>query len=52
MMKFSSSIIYIPFSFNHTEGFIGAFPTYAMDGTVRLRPVRKASRLLVFLGGS
>lgn len=27
--------------FNHTEGFIGAFPTYAMDGTVRLRPTNE-----------
>lgn len=47
MMKFSSSITYESFSFNHTEGFIGAFPTYAMDGTVRLRPVREASRLFL-----
>ncbi|EAL21330.1 hypothetical protein CNBD3840 [Cryptococcus deneoformans B-3501A] len=27
--------------FNHTEGFIGAFPTYAMDGRVRLRPTNE-----------
>nr|XP_031859609.1 uncharacterized protein CI109_004884 [Kwoniella shandongensis]KAA5526681.1 hypothetical protein CI109_004884 [Kwoniella shandongensis] len=24
--------------FNQTEGFVGAFPTYAMDGSVTLRP--------------
>ncbi|KAK8858455.1 hypothetical protein IAR55_002682 [Kwoniella newhampshirensis] len=27
--------------FNHTEGFIGAFPTYAMDGSVTLRPTNE-----------
>ncbi|ORY31425.1 IgA peptidase M64-domain-containing protein [Naematelia encephala] len=28
--------------FNHSEGFIGAFPTYAMDGKVTLRPTNDA----------
>ncbi|WVQ80565.1 hypothetical protein IAT38_002670 [Cryptococcus sp. DSM 104549] len=28
--------------FNHTEGFVGAFPTYAMNGHVTLRPTNEA----------
>ncbi|WVF69295.1 hypothetical protein IAT40_004071 [Kwoniella sp. CBS 6097] len=27
--------------FNHTEGHIGAFPTYAMDGKISLRPTNE-----------
>ncbi|WVQ73160.1 hypothetical protein IAR50_002724 [Cryptococcus sp. DSM 104548] len=27
--------------FNHTEGYIGLFPTYAMDGRIRLRPTNE-----------
>ncbi|WVR06226.1 hypothetical protein IAU60_003256 [Kwoniella sp. DSM 27419] len=40
-MLTSLEVIEYGVTFNHEEGFVGAFPTYALDGSVTLRPTNE-----------